>query len=179
MINKLSLRSAPARSTTERSSKAGLTNAEVFKSSFAPFDLAARRQSLSPQAVSSPNNQSGQRRSSRRTTSGRETSRQSERAVQVQQREAVSISTVLTTLLVVIGTFHALGMIMVETNRWLEARAQVVRLESDIAGLQTEMAGIATKLSYRNDEGTLEHLARRQGFMYPDETRIITVFQQN
>ncbi|MEM6431997.1 MAG: hypothetical protein AAF708_22350 [Deinococcota bacterium] len=184
MINKLSLRSrASARNATARSTS-GLSSAEVLqsevlqsrvlKSSFAPFDLAARRQSLSPQAVSNPNDQSSQRGPNSRTRS-----RQSERAIQTQQREAVSISTVLTTLLVVIGTFHALGMIMVETNRWLEARAQVVRLEQDITSLQTDIAGINTKLIYRNNETTLEHLARRQGFMYPDETRVITVFQQN
>jgi hypothetical protein len=183
VINKLSLRSVAARNTAKRSTAdTKMLDSRVLKSSFAPFDLAARRQSLNPQAsngqdASRHSISHGVGRGAGRSSSTRIAAR--EQLVQTQQREAVGLSTVLMTVLIVIGTFHALAMIMVESNRWLESRAQVARLERDITELQADMTGIATKLSYRNNEATLEQLARRQGFMYPDETRIVTVFQQN
>lgn len=97
-------------------------------------------------------------------------------ATSEQQREALSLSVLLTTLLIMVGTFHVLAMIMVETNRWLEARAQIARLEQDIGIIRADMANLKTQLVYREDDGLLEQLARRQGFIYPEETRVITSF---
>lgn len=93
-----------------------------------------------------------------------------------QQREALSLSVLLTTLLIMVGTFHVLAMIVVETNRWLEARDQIVRLERDIGIIRTDMTSLETQLVYREEDGVLEQLARRQGFIYPEETRVITSF---
>ena len=90
------------------------------------------------------------------------------------QREALSLSVLMTALLIIVGTFHVMAMIVVETNRWLESRAQIARLERDISTIRADMNALETQLVYRNDDGVLEQLARRQGFIYPNETRVIT-----
>lgn len=132
---------------------------------YAPFDVVAKR-------YGADSDTSAANRPASRTSS-----RTSSRAVSSEnQREALSLSLLLTTLLIMVGTFHVVAMIVVETNRWLESRAQIVRLERDISIIRADMNALETQLVYRNDDGVLEQLARRQGFIYPNETRVITSF---
>ena len=151
---------------------------------YAPFDLVAKRYGAdaassprdnspltkNPLTKSSRARQSSARHNAVRDTTGRDV------AGSETQREALSLSVLLTTLLIMAGTFHVVAMIVIETNRWLEARAQVAYLESNISTIREDMTAIETQLVYRNDDGVLEQLARRQGFIYPNETRIITSF---
>lgn len=129
---------------------------------YAPFDVVAKRYGADADNKTTRPHDAG--RISRRTVSSD------------NQREALSLSVLLTTLLIMAGTFHVVAMIVVETNRWLEARAQIARLERDISTIRADINTLETQLVYRNDDGVLEQLARRQGFIYPNETRVITSF---
>jgi cell division protein FtsL len=131
---------------------------------YAPFDVVAKRYGADTDPNATRNREPG--RTSRRTSA----------VSSDNQREALSLSVLMTTLLIMAGTFHVMAMIVVETNRWLESRAQIARLEHEISTIRTDMNALETQLVYRNDDGMLEQLARRQGFIYPNETRVITLF---
>jgi hypothetical protein len=131
---------------------------------YVPFDLVAKRYGADDTNTGTSNTSTTRSRTPYRAASTE------------NQREALSLSVLLTTLLIMAGTFHVVAMIVVETNRWLEARAQVARLESEISTIRADMTSLETQLIYRADDGVLEQLARRQGFIYPNETRVITSF---
>lgn len=168
----------PAKDTQEGLVALGVENGGRIKqvrfnpsTLYAPFDVVAKRYGADADSSTS------RERTARRPTrhSARPVTR-TPAASREHQREALSLSVLMTALLIMVGTFHAVAMIVVETNRWLESRAQIARLERDINTIRTDMNALESQLVYRNDDGLFEQLARRQGFIYPNETRVITSF---
>ena len=78
-------------------------------------------------------------------------------------------------LLAPVGTLPAAFMIVVELRRGHEARQAIELLEQDIAGLEAAAARLNAIIENGDNDIYREQLARRQGFMMPDETRIVII----
>lgn len=77
--------------------------------------------------------------------------------------------------LCVLGALQASILIAVEVQRaWLADR-EVVRLEREVDALEREAADLAAIAARENDDRFREHLARRQGYVRPDEIRFVIV----
>lgn len=76
-------------------------------------------------------------------------------------------------ILALLGSLQALVMLGVEAYRAVEGQKAIVRLKNDIAGLEAEAAGLAAIVDHADDPAYREQLARRRGFVYPDETRVV------
>jgi len=89
-------------------------------------------------------------------------------------RVARGISLILVVLSVV-GLLQATLMVGVEVRRWWVATAEVARLQHDLAQLDAEIAELLEMADRYGDERFREHLARRQGFVFPHETRYVII----
>jgi hypothetical protein len=78
------------------------------------------------------------------------------------------------TTLALVGSFHALMMLGVEVGRLIYTNREVVRLEREVSVLEAETSELAAIVAHKNDPVFREQLARQQGFIGPDETRILT-----
>jgi hypothetical protein len=78
------------------------------------------------------------------------------------------------TVVAVVGAFHALLMVGLETGRWIYTRGEVARLEAEIGVLQAQTYELEAIAEHRYDPVFREQLARAQGFIRPDETRVVT-----
>ena len=81
----------------------------------------------------------------------------------------------LLVLILIVGTIHAVFMIGVELLRWGETEAEINRLEGDVSALEREANQLRSITENGDDRSFRVQLARQQGFMFPDETRIITI----
>lgn len=79
------------------------------------------------------------------------------------------------TVIASVGAFHALLMLGLETGRLIYTNREVARLEADIGALQEETQTLRAVVAHGDDPVFREQLARLEGFIYPDETRVITV----
>lgn len=77
-------------------------------------------------------------------------------------------------VLVAFGSVHVLFMIGVEGLRLVRAEMSIERLEREVASLESEAEGLQAIIEHGDDDRYREQLARRQGYMYPDEARIVT-----
>lgn len=77
-------------------------------------------------------------------------------------------------LLVSFGSVQVLFMIGVEVLRLARAEMTLTRLEREVGALEAEAQELQAVIEHREDERFREQLARRQGYMYPDESRIVT-----
>jgi hypothetical protein len=77
-------------------------------------------------------------------------------------------------LIVSFGSVHVLFMLGVEGLRFARAETAITRLEREVAELEREAAGLGAIIEHGDDERYREQLARRQGYMYPDEVRVVT-----
>ena len=80
-------------------------------------------------------------------------------------------------LLAVVGSLHALTMLGVETWRSAVGTQEVARLQKDIGALQFEIDGLQGVVDHTADDTYREQLARCVGFIYPDETRYVTLLE--
>lgn len=83
----------------------------------------------------------------------------------------------LNVLLVALATLGALQLVylnLVESDRMLVLRREVARLEADVARLSAEERRLDQVAAHGDDQGFREQLARKQGFIGPDELRIVT-----
>lgn len=87
-------------------------------------------------------------------------------------RVARGISAVLLVICLV-GALQAVFMIVVEARRWTVAEREIVRLEREVADLRREAADLIEVAMRGGDERFREQLARRQGYVYPHETRFL------
>ncbi len=78
------------------------------------------------------------------------------------------------TLIALIGSFHALVMLGVEAGRLVYTNREVVQLEAEVAALEAETRELAAIVAHKDDPVYREQLARQQGYIGPDETRILT-----
>ncbi|UCH27412.1 MAG: hypothetical protein JSV66_07180 [Trueperaceae bacterium] len=78
-------------------------------------------------------------------------------------------------ILVVLGSVHALFMIGVESYRAVQSHQAISRLHSEIDNLEQDIQVFNAVIENGGDPLYREQLARRQGFIYPEELRIVTV----
>lgn len=78
------------------------------------------------------------------------------------------------TVIALVGGFHALLMLGLEGSRLVYTSREVTRLGADIGVLQEDIQTLQAVVRHRNDPVFREQLARAQGFIQPDETRILT-----
>lgn len=77
-------------------------------------------------------------------------------------------------LLISFGSVHVVFMLGVEGLRLARAEMSINRLEQEVQALEAEAAGLRAIIEHADDHRYREQLARRQGYMYPDEVRIVT-----
>lgn len=75
--------------------------------------------------------------------------------------------------LALLGTLQVVVMLGVEAHRAVEGQRAIARLQDDIAELQAEAAGLEAIIEHGSDPVYREQLARRRGFVYPDEVRVV------
>ncbi|HEX7003825.1 MAG TPA: septum formation initiator family protein [Trueperaceae bacterium] len=69
---------------------------------------------------------------------------------------------------------HLLFMLGVEGIRYFRAQMSIERLEREVADLESEARALQAVIEHGDDQRYREQLARRLGYMYPDEARIVT-----
>lgn len=83
--------------------------------------------------------------------------------------------------LILLGIIAAVGIVQVgflafvEVDRSLRHRTAIEHLEAEVSELQLEADGLRAIAARADDAVFREQLARRQGFLYPDETRVIVL----
>jgi hypothetical protein len=82
---------------------------------------------------------------------------------------------VILTVIAVVGTVQVLFMLGVEVNRAVQAAPAIRQLELDVAALQREAARLQAVIDNGDTDVYREQLARRQGFIYPEETRVFII----
>jgi hypothetical protein len=81
---------------------------------------------------------------------------------------------ILLLLIVSLGSVHVLFMLAVEGLRLVRSEISIARLEREVSALEREADGLRAVIEHGDDLTYREQLARRQGYMYPDEARIVT-----
>lgn len=76
-------------------------------------------------------------------------------------------------ILALLGSIQLAIMIGVEAYRAVEGQRAIERLEKDIAALDAEAAELSAVVEHSDDAAYREQLARRRGFVAPDEIRIV------
>lgn len=74
-----------------------------------------------------------------------------------------------------IGCLQVLFMIGVELDRTIRHRASITSLEGELTELAREAADLRAIEERAHDDTYREQLARGQGFMYPNETRVVVL----
>lgn len=102
--------------------------------------------------------------------------RKKERREAAKPAPAVSRGAVFIFMLIgLVGSLQVLVMIGVEVGRYAENVQEISRLKAGIGELEGELAGLQAIVDHRGDERYREHLARRQGFVFPDERGFTTL----
>jgi len=78
-------------------------------------------------------------------------------------------------ILAVVGTIQACFMLIVELRRGWQAREAITQLELDVAELEAEKERLEAVIVNGDSDSYRLQLARRQGFMMPDETRVLII----
>ncbi len=73
----------------------------------------------------------------------------------------------------VVGLVQAAFLGIVELDRSVRHRRAIAALEADLAAARAEVEALRAIAERADDEGFREWLARRQGFMHPDEERVV------
>lgn len=81
---------------------------------------------------------------------------------------------VIIVVLATLGVLQLLYLTFVESDRMLVVKREVTRLEADVARLQAEQQGLLDVAAHGDDPVFREQLARLQGFIGPDELRVVT-----
>ena len=74
-----------------------------------------------------------------------------------------------------IGLLQVGFLLFVELDRTLRHRAAIARLEAQLAEDRAEAEQLRAGATRSDDEAFREQLARLQGFLYPDETRVVVL----
>ena len=83
-------------------------------------------------------------------------------------------TSVVLSVLAVVGSFHAMVMIGIEGYRVYRTRQTVSQLELEVASLEREVASLQAILEHGDDRLYREQLARGLGYIFPDETQLVT-----
>ncbi len=76
--------------------------------------------------------------------------------------------------LAAIGCLHLIYIGLVEADRAVVQRREITRLEREVAALTAEVDALEEIAAHADDEVFRELLARKQGFIHPDELRVVT-----
>ncbi len=79
----------------------------------------------------------------------------------------------LLVLLCLAGSLQVLGLIGVEGQRLWHTEREVARLESELVAIRSESHDLLEVARRDGDQGYREQLARRQGYVFPFETRFV------
>lgn len=77
-------------------------------------------------------------------------------------------------LIATVGTVQLLYLNYVEADRMFVHRREISRLEREVGAMQAERNSLAAIAEHATDDVFREQLARKQGFIFPDELRVIT-----
>ncbi len=77
-------------------------------------------------------------------------------------------------LIATVGTLQLLYLNYVEADRLFVHQREISRLEAEVSAMQAERNALAAVAERTTDDAYREQLARKQGFMFPDELRVIT-----
>jgi cell division protein FtsB len=72
-------------------------------------------------------------------------------------------------IMALVGGLQAAVMIGVELSRYLNRSGEVASLSREVAQLERDIAALREVLARYDDERFREQLARKQGFVYPNE----------
>lgn len=75
---------------------------------------------------------------------------------------------------VLIGCVHLTYLLVLETNRSLQLQSEVTRLQAEVDEYYAELSALQVEEARGLDDAYLEGLARRAGFVYEDERRIVS-----
>lgn len=76
--------------------------------------------------------------------------------------------------LALIGTLQLIYLNLVEADRMIVHRREVARLELEVAQFEQETAALAEIARHADDDRFREQLARKQGYIHPDELLVVT-----
>ena len=91
-------------------------------------------------------------------------------------RRPVRVAKGINALLVAVcllGSLHVAGLMVVEVRRLAYADGEIARLEAELEAIARDTADLRAVAERADDERYRELLARRQGYVYPHETRFI------
>lgn len=74
-----------------------------------------------------------------------------------------------------VGCVQVLFTLGVELDRTVQHHDAIAQLRDDVRALEREAAGLQATLEHAEEDAFREQLARGQGFMWPDETRLIVI----
>ena len=81
---------------------------------------------------------------------------------------------VILIFLTTLNIFQLIYLNLVESDRMLVLNREVPRLEADVTRLQAEEQGLLEVTAHAGDDLYREQLARKLGFIGPDELRVVT-----
>ncbi len=76
--------------------------------------------------------------------------------------------------LALLGTLQLIYLNLVEADRLVVHRREVARLEQEVAAFEQETAALEEIARHIDDDLFREQLARKQGFIHPDELLVVT-----
>jgi len=72
-----------------------------------------------------------------------------------------------------LGSLHVAGLMVVEVRRLAYTEGEIARLEAELDAIARDTADLRAVAERFDDERYRELLARRQGYVHPEETRFI------
>ena len=91
-------------------------------------------------------------------------------------RRPVRVARGINALLVAVcllGSLHVAGLMVVEVRRLAYTEGEIARLEAELEAIARDTSDLRSVADHVDDERYRELLARRQGYVYPEETRFI------
>ncbi len=91
-------------------------------------------------------------------------------------RRPVRVARGINALLVAVcllGSLHVAGLMVVEVRRLAYTEGEIARLEAELDAIARDTADLRAVAERFDDERYRELLARRQGYVHPEETRFI------
>ncbi len=133
----------------------------------APFDLRP----AGPERTDEPRSRGASRLAPTEVAGGDEAL-----AARADARRPVRVARGINALLValcLLGSLQVLGLVAVEVQRLVYMEAEIARLEADLAAIRRDTADLEAVAERTDDERYRELLARRQGYVFPYETRFV------
>lgn len=77
-------------------------------------------------------------------------------------------------VIAVVGCLHLFFLLAIELDRNLVTRREVARLQREVSALTAELNRLQEIAAHGDDPAYRELLARKQGFVYPEEALLVT-----